>query len=86
MKKIILSAAAVIALVSTSCTKDHTCTCTTIPASSGGTQPPTFTTATVYHKSTMANATLYCEGQATQVTTTVGSTSTAGDNTTCTIK
>ena len=81
MKKIILSAAAVIALVSTSCTKDHTCTCITTP-----TAGTTTTTTTIYHKSTTANATLYCEGQATQTTTTSGNVSVTGDNTTCTLK
>ena len=82
MKKIILSAAVVIALVSTSCTKDHTCTCTT---TTSGTPSTSSSFVTTYHKSSKADATLLCDAQATQTNQTAP-VATTGDNTTCTLK
>jgi hypothetical protein len=80
MKKITLLAAVAIAVLATSCTKDHTCTCTTA-ISGGGTSSYVVT----YHKSHKKNAQLLCDAEATQTNYTAPTSST-GNSTTCTFK
>jgi len=80
MKKITLLAAVAIAVLSTSCAKSRTCTCTT--ATSGGTVTEVYTFDKIHKK----NAQEACEQMSNQKTTTVGSSTTTGDKTTCTLK
>ena len=80
MKKVFLFVAVISAFSFDSCKKDRVCTCTT--TSNNGTT----TTATTYFASKKSNAELFCEGDATQRTTTNGSVAVTGDKTTCTLK
>ena len=77
MKKITLLAAVAIAVLSTSCTKDRVCTCTTTPAVGSA-----YTTTTTYFKAHKRSAQIGCELEAKQTTTPAGT----GDKTTCTLK
>lgn len=84
MKKIILAAAAFVAVVSlSSCAKSHTCTCNVTP-----TTGTAYSYVITYDKITTANAQLFCEGNSSQTVTTypapVGTST--GDKTVCTLK
>ncbi|HEX7415478.1 MAG TPA: hypothetical protein VF411_15665 [Bacteroidia bacterium] len=81
MKKITVIASLFIAVLTTSCTKSHVCTCVTTPTS--GTA---YTSVTTFDKITMANAAEACQQNSSQTVTTMGSATQTSDKVVCTLK
>ncbi|MHB8258848.1 MAG: hypothetical protein ACYDCN_04335 [Bacteroidia bacterium] len=81
MKKITVIASLFIAALTTSCAKQHVCTCVITP-----TTGPTETDVITYDKITMANAKLACETQSQQTVQTVSGNTQTNPKSVCTLK